>query len=297
VYTLLSFYREYLEAERGYSPHTILAYYTDLSQFLQFLEKRKIHSLTKVKKETLRQFLGSCFENDFTKKSVARKVASLRSFFRFLHRRHHIQANPTLTLITPKVERRLPTFVDEAAMMRAVEEPSGSAYEDLRDAAILEVLYGTGIRLSELIGLNGDDVDFVQKTVKVRGKGNKERVIPIGKKALAALERYRLALGPQFSKESRKIRQALFVTRRGERVYPVAVRRIVRKYLDRVSEVEKKSPHILRHSFATHLLNRGADLAAVKELLGHESLSTTQIYTHVSAERLKRVYDKAHPRA
>ncbi len=296
MFNHLRSYLEYLEEERGYSRHTVLAYQNDLTQFLQFLEKRKLTSLEKVRKETLRLYLGSCLEQGFTKKSIARKVASLRSFYKFLHRRNILRTNPALTLVSPKVERHLPTYLDERTMMRAVESPELTQEDGQRDAAILELFYSTGIRLSELVGLNVDDVDFAQNTLKVHGKGNKERIIPIGRKASEALHRYQSATEKESSPSPDKHRP-LFVSRRGDRIYPVAVGRIVRRYLDRVSEVEKKSPHVIRHSFATHLLNRGADLAAVKELLGHESLSTTQIYTHVSTERMKKVYRQSHPKA
>lgn len=296
MFNYLRSYLEYLEAERGYSSHTVLAYQNDLTQFLKFLERKKIASLDKVKKGTLRLYLGSCLEQGFTKKSIARKVASLRSFYKFLHRRKVLLTNPTLTLLSPRVERHLPTYLDETTMMRAVEAPESTDKDGLRDSAILELFYSTGIRLSELVGLNINDVDFERKTLKVHGKGNKERIIPIGRKASDALRRYLTATEKERSSASDK-RRPLFLSRRGERIYPVAVGRIVKKYLDRVSEVEKKSPHVIRHSFATHLLNRGADLAAVKELLGHESLSTTQIYTHVSTERMKKVYRQSHPKA
>lgn len=285
----------YLETERGYSPHTVSAYQNDLTQFLQFLEQEKIFSLDQVNKSTLRSFLGNSLQEGYSKKTVARKVASLRSFFRFLHRRNVIHSNPTLTLLSPKVERRLPTVLDEATMKRVVESPDPTVEHSKRDAAILELFYSTGIRLSELIGIKISDIDFARKTLKVQGKGKKQRILPLGSKAIEALERY--------LHEERVVRRLesraapLFVTDRGEPMYPVAVYRIVRKYLDRVSEAEKKSPHVLRHSFATHLLNRGADLAAVRELLGHESLSTTQIYTHVSTERMKKAYRQAHPKA
>lgn len=283
---------EYLDAERGYSSHTISAYQNDLTQFVEFLRKQRIASFGRVTKTTLRSFLAHSLQEGLSKKSVARRVASLRSLFKFLHRQRLIRSNPTLTLLSPNVERRLPTFLDERTMKHAVEAPDPTHPNGKRDAAILELFYSTGIRLSELIGLRISDVDFTRKTLKVQGKGSKQRIVPVGNAALQALRTY--------LDDERKLfddNAPLFVTRKGERLYPVAVHRIVRKYLDRVSEAEKKSPHVIRHSFATHLLNRGADLAAVRELLGHESLSTTQIYTHVSTERMKKVYRQAHPKA
>lgn len=283
---------EYLHAERGYSSHTISAYKNDLTQFVEFLQKQRIVSFDTVTKNTLRSFLAYSLQEGLSKKSVARRVASIRSLFKFLRRQRLIHTNPTLTLLSPKVERRLPTFLDERTMKQAVEAPDSTQPNGKRDAAILELLYSTGIRLSELIGLQISDVDFTRKTLKVQGKGNKQRIVPLGSAALQALRKYLDDERKSFGSNA-----PLFVTPKGERLYPVAVNRIVRKYLDQVSEVEKKSPHVIRHSFATHLLNRGADLAAVRELLGHESLSTTQIYTHVSTERMKKVYRQAHPKA
>ncbi|MCI0708441.1 MAG: tyrosine recombinase XerC [Ignavibacteriae bacterium] len=289
---------EYLELERGYSSHTVESYRNDLAQFLQFLSKRNVSALPEVTRHTLRDFLAESIDVGLTRKSVARRTASLRSFFKFLYRSKVIETNPTLSLVSPKVERRLPVFLDEKAIGQAVRISKNPGSEELRDTAILEVFYSTGIRLSELVGMNVGDIDFQRKTVKVRGKGNKQRIIPIGNKALEALQRYYVSLEESVPKQDIKRRSApVFRTAKGHRIYPMAVGRIVRKYLDRVSEAEKKSPHVIRHSFATHLLNRGADLAAVKELLGHESLSTTQIYTHVSTERMKKVYRQAHPKA
>lgn len=294
----LDAYVEYLKHERTYSRHTVEAYRNDLSQFLQFLKDCRIAKLSSVTRNSLREFLGKSIERGLTRKSIARRIASLRSFFKFLYRRHVIKTNPALSLVTPKAERRLPTFLDERTAKRVVEAPELSNTEGKRDAAILEVFYSTGMRVSELVGLNTGDVDFTRTTVKIHGKGNKQRIIPIGSKALGALQKYFTALGEENETQGRVERTApVFRTIKGRRMYPVAVSRVVRKYLERMSEVEKKSPHVMRHSFATHLLNRGADLTAVKELLGHESLSTTQIYTHVSTERMKKVYRQAHPKA
>jgi tyrosine recombinase XerC len=295
VHSHLRSYFDYLTAERGYSAHTIAAYRNDLKQFVEFLQQQGIESFDSVTKNILRLFLAHSLEEGLGKKSIARRVASIRSLFKFLHRQRVVRTNPALTLLSPRVERRLPTFLDEQTMQNVVEAPDVSLPEGKRDAAILELLYSTGIRRSELIGLRISDVDFTRKTLKVQGKGSKQRIVPVGSTALRALRAY---LDVERKKYPPADPQApLFVTSRGERLYPVAVHRIVNKYLARVSEVEKKSPHVIRHSFATHLLNRGADLTAVRELLGHESLSTTQIYTHVSTERMKKVYRQAHPKA
>ncbi|HLF19896.1 MAG TPA: tyrosine recombinase XerC [Bacteroidota bacterium] len=289
-------YLEYLESERGYSAHTLQAYENDLTQFSHFLDDLGISSVQSVKKGTVRSFLGSLLETGSAKKTVARKAACLRSFFKFLQRRDVIRENPTLTLISPKGEKRLPTYIDEKTMQSALEFTDDSP-EGIRDGAIMELLYSTGIRLGELIGLRLNDLDFARKTLKVYGKGNKQRIVPVGGKAIEAVRRYLKSKPSTEVIGGKQATQPLFKTASGKALYPVAVSRIVRKRLDRVSEVEKKSPHVIRHSFATHLLNRGADLLAVKEFLGHESLSTTQIYTHVSTDRMKKVYRRSHPKA
>lgn len=286
-------YQEYLGAERNYSFHTLEAYRNDLGQFVGFLSSHNVNAWTSVRRETLRAYLRTLVEAGISKKSIARKVASLRSFFKFLRRTNVIPSNPALTLLSPKLDRKLPVYLDESAADRMLSLPDRSTPEGRHDAAVLEVFYSTGMRLSELVGLNCGDIDFAGGTVKVRGKGRKERIIPLGRKAAAALSRY-LASG---DRSDHGPNSPLFCTQSGKRTYPMAISRLVRQYISSVSEIEKKSPHVIRHSFATHMLNRGADLRAVKELLGHESLSTTQVYTHVSTERLKKVYRQSHPKA
>ena len=291
-------YLEYLEIERNYSAHTILSYETDLLSLVQFLRKEGIKSFDSVHKETLRSFIGSLLDKGFSQRSIARKIASMRSFFKYLRRQKIIDGNPALVLITPKVGKRLPSFLDEESIQRLLLLPDRTTPNGKRDAAILELFYSTGIRLSELIGLNVGDLKQKEGVIKVKGKGRKERIVPIGRKALEAIndylkERNKLSINANIKLDERP----LFIIREGRRIYPQAVGRMVRKYIAKVSEIEKKSPHVLRHSFATHLLNHGADLLTVKELLGHESLSTTQVYTHVSSEQMKKVYENAHPKA
>lgn len=291
----------YLERERNYSPRTIASYEDDLRQFSAFLTRHCAGGsvdLTAVDHMTIRLFLGDLLEQRFAKRSIARKLACLRSFFRYLQRAHRVPVNPTVMVASPKLDRRLPHFLEEDAVRRLMEQPDRSAPEGIRDAAILEVLYGTGIRLSELLDLRVEDVDFQNGTLKVTGKGSKQRIVPCGAQARAALKAY-LAVRGALVKRARRgeVRDSCFLTVRGKRMNPKGVNILVNRYIGRVSELEKKSPHVLRHTFATHLLNRGADLQAVKELLGHESLSTTQIYTHVSMDRLKKVYAQAHPKA
>ncbi len=287
-------YLEYLEEERNYSPHTIQNYQIDLSQVLDFLKQENLTSWNEVDRQMLRSFLGSQFDRGYSKRTVSRRIASLRSFFKYLNRKSILQSNPALTLVTPKLERRLPSFLDEQTVTRLMELPDIASVEGKRDKAILELLYSTGMRLSEMVNLNVSRIDFVHAIVKVRGKGRKDRIVPVGRAALDALQSY---LHTRGMGAGNMHNMPLFTIPNGKRIYQGAVGRLVRKYIARVSEVEKKSPHVIRHSFATHLLNRGADLRAVKELLGHESLSTTQVYTHVSTDRMKKVYERSHPKA
>jgi len=284
---------EYLEAERNYSVNTIRSYDTDLHQFLSYLDSHHVRSLDDVRKPLLRSYLGWLLEEDLSKKSIARKIACLRSFFRYAKRHKITSTNPTLTLVSPKLEKRLPTYLDEGAMKRLFESIDTSTADGRRNAAILELFYSTGMRLSELINLNVDDVDISQAVVKVTGKGSKQRILPVGRRAVNAIEQYL----PDRTRLSGGTEPALFLTPKGERFYPQAIIRMVKGLIGEVSEIQKRSPHVIRHSFATHLLNRGADLRAVKELLGHESLSTTQVYTHVSTDQLKKVYRQSHPKA
>ena len=291
-------YLEYLEIERNYSAHTILSYETDLLRLVQFLRREGINSFNHVHKEALRAFIGSLLDEGFSQRSTARKIASMRSFFKYLRRQKIIDGNPALVLITPKVGKRLPSFLDEESVQRLLSLPDRSTPNGKRDAAILELFYSTGMRLSELINLNIGDLKQEEGLIKVRGKGRKERIVPVGRKALSAIDDYLHEKKELSAKTLIKAdERPLFMIEEGRRMYPQAVGRMVRKYIGAVSEIEKRSPHVLRHSFATHMLNHGADLRAVKELLGHESLSTTQVYTHVSSARMKKVYEDAHPKA
>ncbi|MEX1139327.1 MAG: tyrosine recombinase XerC [Bacteroidota bacterium] len=290
MHTMIRAYLEYLDGERNYSHHTILAYEQDLQQFSRYLESAGITSFTGVRKDALRGFVSMLMQSGISRKTVARKIACLRSFYKYLRHRGTIHADPTLGLATPKLEKKLPIYLDERSAEQMLERPDCSTHDGKRDAAILELFYGTGIRLGELIGLNIRDADLADGTLRVRGKGRKERVVPVGRKAGIALRRYLAERGGEPP-------DPLFVLPSGKRCYPKWVSRMVTKYISEVSEIEKRSPHVLRHSFATHLLNNGADLRAVKELLGHESLSSTQLYTHVSTERLKKVYRQSHPKA
>jgi integrase/recombinase XerC len=291
-------YLEYLETERNYSEHTINSYETDLIYLINFLKNTGIESFRKMNKETLRACVANLLNSGYSQQSVARKIASMRSFFKYLRRQNIISGNPSLGLITPKLKKKLPSFLNEKSVLDLLSLPDISTENGKRDLAILELFYSTGIRLSELINLNNSDLNENQGLIKVKGKGRKERILPVGKKALEAIKDYLNTRKDITERLHDRIKDyPLFAIGKGQRLYPQAVGRMVRKYIENISEIEKKSPHVLRHTFATHLLNRGADIRAVKELLGHESLSTTQIYTHVSSARMKKVYEDAHPKA
>jgi integrase/recombinase XerC len=284
----------HLETERRYSAHTLRAYASDLRQFAEFWERHSGGSGSgprEIDHLTVRLYLGELSELGVQKRSVARKLAAVRSFFRFLVRNKILQANPAANIVTPRVPKKLPSFLDEPSVEKMMRLPDTATPAGVRDRAILELLYGTGIRLGELIGLTMSHLDLKAGTIKVRGKGSKDRIVPVGRKALQALTLY---LGARRGGASRS---PVFVNKGGEGLNRRGVYRIVKKYISLVSDIEKKSPHVLRHTFATHLLNNGADLRAVKELLGHESLTTTQLYTHVTVDKLKRIYNQAHPRA
>jgi integrase/recombinase XerC len=294
--THTSAFLRYLSAERNYSPHTVSSYEDDLRDFAGFMERELPGSpLEEVSRGDIRNFLATLLEAGAAPRTVARKLACLKSFFRFLRSREVIPSNPALAIATPRLDKRLPRVIDEDAMNRLMQEPDRSTAIGARDAAVLEMLYSTGIRLSELIGLRWQDVDEENRTIKVRGKGSKDRIVPYGAPAQKALDAYG-ALRHELALRQ-PVPDNVFLTVRGFPMNPKGVNVMVGEYIGRVSEIEKKSPHVLRHTFATHLLDHGADLRAVKELLGHESLSTTQIYTHVSIDRLRSVYAQAHPKA
>jgi len=297
----------YLREERNYSAHTLAAYEDDLNSFASFLAKivdEGKPDLRAVDRGTIRMFLGELLEQGYSRPSVARKLACLKSFFKYLLRTGTVPVNPATLVSAPRLPHRIPQYLEEDVVERLMQQPDRGTREGIRDAAILELLYSTGIRLGELLGLRARDCSFRQGTVKVTGKGRKQRIVPAGKAACEALQAY-LVVRPVFLRQQPGVHGeggapdpgVLFLSVRGKAMSPKGVNLLMNRYIARVSEIEKKSPHVLRHSCATHLLNRGADLQAVRELLGHESLSTTQVYTHVSVDRLKRIYARAHPRA
>lgn len=282
----------YLTGEKNASPHTIKNYRIDLREFTAFIKDKSLQDITYLE---IRSFLAHLQTKEYSKSSISRKLACLRSFFKYLVRENKVESNPVASISTPKREKKLPVFLTPDEIVKLLEAPSKNKWEEKRDKSILETLYSSGLRVSELMGLNQEDVDLFSGLVRVRGKGKKERIVPLGQVALKAMRGY-LEYHPR-PKLSRGVKVPLYLNRSGGRLTDRSIRRMINKYTKRIGLIKDISPHTLRHSFATHMLDRGADLRSVQELLGHENLSTTQIYTHVTTKRLKEAYDTAHPRA
>lgn len=323
-----------LRVERSASEHTLRSYQLDLEQFFAFLATGGQHvplvggrrsgrtrahvrsseteepvrsltlsEITRVSHLTFREFLALLQRYQFSRRSIARKLSCLRSFYKYLEKTGQIAANPLVGVHTPKLEKKLPVFLDEPDMGELLEKPDLTTPLGLRDRALLELLYGTGMRVSEVVSLNPGAVDFSEGWVIILGKGRKERAVPVGSQALHALRLYQeqgrpqlLARSPATLQSLPDRRQPLFLNKLGTRLTDRSVRRLLDKYIQEMARLRHVSPHALRHSFATHLLDHGADLRSVQEMLGHSSLSTTQIYTHVSNQRLRQQYLAAHPR-
>lgn len=292
----------YLEAEKGYSEHTIRAYRTDIEQFFdvvgQMLEKpaEGIDPDADIDMWVVRGYLAR-LHDDHRKSSIGRKIAAVRSFFRFLVKRGMVRNNPAEHVATPKAEKPIPVFLTVDDMFRLLDGIDTQTLSGLRDKAMLEMLYSTGIRVSELTGMNLSDIDPDAGLIRIRGKGSRERIVPVGKRALAALQGYQRARELQVDPSKPVFEQdAVFLGDRGKRMTPRGVYRVLESWIRRCGILFRISPHKIRHSFATHLLDAGAGLRSVQEMLGHKSLSTTQKYTHVSIDRLMEVYDRAHPR-
>lgn len=288
----LNRFQQYLTQERNLSYQTVKSYTSDIKDFLSFLSSKK-KELREAGYPVVREYLSSLQKRSLQKSTLARRVSVLKNFFHYLCLKGYLSSFVLSGLRGPKLEKKIPSFLEEEEVEKLLSSVKGSDFFHCRDKAALELLYATGMRIAELADLNIDNIDFTGETVKVRGKGNKERIIPLGNYALKALTAYR-ELRREKAKPGVK---ALFLNKSGERLSDRFMRKKINKYLH-LADLDKVSgPHSLRHSFATHLLNRGADIRSVQELLGHERLSTTQIYTHLSIKRLKEVYDKAHPRA
>lgn len=289
----------FLEAlrNRAVSEHTLSSYESDLHDFAAFLKLRKA-AFNSVDHTFIRDFLGHLYERNLEKTSIARKLACLRTFFKFMVREQRLKTNPAELISSPRLPKKLPSYLPEKEAAAVVEMPQGDAFKDLRDRAILELLYASGLRVRELAGLNDENLDMSQQLVRVFGKGRKQRIVPFGEFAAQALSAYlaeRDRLGLAKSEDDGQV--PVFVSVRGRRLNVRDVQRLVEKTRLRLPSGRHLTAHTLRHTFATHLLERGADLRAIQELLGHSSLATTQKYTHVSLEHLRAEYDKAHPKA
>ena len=316
---------DYLKFEKRFSEHTAKCYGADLTQFSEFIcgvsENGMVENnslsmdhhesghatavathvdvdkiLLAASTDSVRGYLAHLNEKEYSKATIARKLATLRSFYKFLVKRNHINENPVMVVRTPKQEKKLPRFLEYEEVKRLLDTPPINTWLGARDRAIMETLYSTGIRVSELVALNMDDIDFLGEVIHVRGKGKKERITPIGTSALQTIQHYMEYRNKRAQNNSNFDTKVLFVNKHGRRLSTRSVRRKMDKYLKMAGLDPAISPHTLRHSFATHMLNNGADLRSVQELLGHQSLSTTQVYTHLTTSRLKEVYENAHPR-
>ncbi|MHA8081636.1 tyrosine-type recombinase/integrase [Aquirufa regiilacus] len=287
---VVNFFLQHLQVERRLSPLTLRSYEIDLIQFLDFLALDS-HQITQIKAQTIRLWLVELSNQGIQNRSINRKLATLRTFFKYLQRRGDVTDNPMQTIRMVKTSKSLPTYLRESEMEQvfAQQEIPKNTFEEVRDQLVLMLLYGTGMRLAELIQLSNQQLNLASKTLRVIGKRNKERIIPMPQLLVDLVKQYQ-SLNPFQS-------HSLLLTDKGEPCYPMFIQRLVKKYLGEVSTLEKLSPHVLRHSYATHLLNRGADLNAIKELLGHANLAATQVYTHNSMEKLKEIYKQAHPKA
>lgn len=294
---LIEQFVKYLQHEKRYSKHTVRAYYNDLIQFFDHLEKESKHrDITKIKntEKVVRNWIVHLMEENNSERTVNRKVSTLKSYFRYLRRMDKIETNPTAKVFSLKTPGRIPFFVDERHMnLLENDELFKNDFFGYRDRLVIEMLYQTGIRVSELINIKDQDLNFASEQVQILGKRNKERIIPINPQLVTLVKQYIFKRDHQFRGKSEGY---LILTNKGKKLYSKAVYRTVRKYLSMVTTIDQKSPHVLRHTFATHMLNDGADLNAIKELLGHSNLTATQIYTHSTFEKLKKIYKQAHPR-
>jgi len=289
--TLSDFY-DYLRWGKNLSSHTVRGYISDIEDFLKFLEE-KSKKIEEIEYSLIREYLATVLKKGRKHSTLARKISSLRCFFRFLLSRGILTNFPISALRGPRIRRKIPSYLEEEEVEKLLNVVAGEGFFLQRDRAALELLYATGIRIAEMVGLDLNDVDFMSELARVKGKRGKERLVPVGKYALRALKEYLKWREEKASPEMK----ALFLNKFGERISDRSLRKRLKLYLDRVEILKPITPHTLRHSFATHLLNRGADLRSVQELLGHERLSTTQIYTHITPRHLKEIYQRSHPRA
>lgn len=286
---------QHLHVEKGASEHTLRAYAADLQQFVNFLGTR-VRRPSELESRHLRAFLAELHRAGYARKSLGRKIACVRTFIRFLLRNGVLDKNPAVGLRTPRESRSLPEVLTVEETEQLLEDTAGTDWFSIRDRAILELFYSSGLRVSELVGLNLQDVDLENRVLLVRGKGKRERMAPFGRVAAAALKAW-LDVRGAVAREGKWDKEALFLNRYGRRISQRSIARMLAKRVKRAGIKKHVSPHTLRHSFATHLLDNGADIRSVQELLGHKQLATTQVYTHISSARMKQVYDRTHPRA
>lgn len=287
---------QYLRHEKNYSPHTEIAYFNDLNQFQQFIEQEcDVFNPGAIDSDLIRMWIAQIIEDGASARTAKRKLSTIKAFFKYLQKNGVTQSNPAAQIPGPKNQKKLPVFINHNELIKILDDSErfSNDFQDQRDKLILELLYVTGMRRSELIGLTDKDIDRSAKTLRVVGKRNKERLIPLSDNSFEKLDKYISARNREVENKT----SFLFVKKDGEPIYPKMIYNIVNKHLDAVSTLAKKSPHTLRHSFATEMLNNGAEINAVKEILGHASLASTEVYTHVTFEELKKAYENAHPRA
>ena len=291
IENLINSYLDYIENVKRYSPQTVKAYRTDLSQFSEFSYSNNKITIDEVSEKFLKKYLMNLNEAGIEKSSISRKLASIRNMIKFAFQNGYSKTNPAAFIKNPRSNKKLPEVTTTKSILKIYELADEAEENPSQVKIIFELLYGCALRVEELCNLNLSDLDMKNHTLRVKGKGNKVRIVPVGSKSLDIIEQY---LG---NNKDQNINEPLIKTKGGNRIYPRFVYRVINKYLSKVTDIKKKSPHVLRHSAATHMLDNGADLRAVKEILGHENLSTTQIYTHVSIERLKSTYKKSHPKS
>ena len=279
----------FLKKERNFSNNTIKSYMTDLNKFKNFLNDDN-YDINKISRKQIRAFLSSEFDKKYSDRTIARRLASLKSYFKFMVKSEQISSNPSENIRSPKIVRSLPNFIDQKIIDSLMDSPDDNTAIGLRDKAMLELFYSTGMRLSELVSLNHGSVDYKNNLIRLFGKGSKERLVPFGNRAKLYLKKYTI------SRKNKDFNKPLFITKREKRISKRTVQRRISMYIKLVADGNQLGPHILRHSFATHLIENGAGIRTVKDLLGHSNLSSTQIYTHIQPEKIKQTYKQAHPR-
>ena len=289
MYKSLNDFYFFLKKERNFSENTIKSYMTDLNKFKKFLNDDN-YDVNKISRKQIRAFLSSEFDKKFSDRTIARRLASVKSYFKFMVKSEQIHSNPSENIRSPKIARSLPNFIDQKIIDSLMDYPDENTAIGLRDKAMLELFYSTGMRLSELVSLNHGSVDYKNNLIRLFGKGSKERLVPFGNRAKLYLKKYTI------SRKNKDFNKPLFITKREKRISKRTVQRRISMYIKLVADGNQLGPHILRHSFATHLIENGAGIRTVKDLLGHSNLSSTQIYTHIQPEKIKQTYKQAHPR-